>query len=461
MSIKQGILRGGEKLPSVRHARLSKQVSASTIFQAYYLLEAKGLICAKERSGYYVTSTTPPFKQLPTPDTNIVTQSVQVDVSDLVFTILDTIKARNHIPLGSAFPSPLLFPLQKLAQHMASTVKHTDPWVTVSDIGTGDTELRRQIALRYHLDGVQTPLEHIIITNGALEGLNLCLAALTKPGDKVLIESPSFYASLQAIERMGLQAVEVPCHPQHGIDLDALEKAIIQHQPQACWLMTNFQNPTGSLMSDGRKQRLVALMTQYQIPLIEDDVYAELYYADHRPKPAKAFDTEGWVLHCSSFSKCLAPGYRIGWVSAGRFAQAIARVKISSTLATSIPAQRAIAAYLAKGGYDKHLRTLRHQLMMQQIQFSEAITQFFPHDIRLSLPNGGYFLWIKLPNNISGLDVHQRALAHHISIAPGSIFSASHHFKDYIRLNYGHAWTPDTEQALATLGKIIQQLQPA
>src|SRR5690606_15454760 len=187
----------------------------------------------------------------------------------------------------------------------------------------GDAQLRRQIALRYLVDGLQVPPEEIVITNGALEALNLCLDAIgAVHGDTILIESPAFYAALQAIERKGLQAVEVPAHPSRGADLEAMERAIRQHRPKACWLMTNFQNPTGSLMPDENKRALVELLSRYDIPLIEDDVYSELYFGDKRPLPAKAFDSAGLVLHCSSFSKCLAPGYRIGWVAPGRYAQA-------------------------------------------------------------------------------------------------------------------------------------------
>lgn len=454
-AIQQGLLQRGEKLPSIRQIQSSKQVNASTVFQAYYLLEARGLIVARPRSGYYVAGELRTLRPLPPANTGSEAQPTPLDVSHLVFTLLDRIKERQHIPLGSAFPSPWLFPLAKLADQMACTVKRIDPWDTVSDIGQGDSELRRQIALRYQLDGQHTSAEDIVITNGALEALNLCLAATTQPGDTVIIESPSFYAALQAIERMGLQAIEIPSHPDEGIDLQALERAVIQYKPKACWLMTNFQNPTGSLMPEAKKRALVALITRYQLPLIEDDVYRELYFGKQRPLPAKTFDSEGWVMHCSSFSKCLAPGYRVGWVSAGRFSEAITRLKISTTLATSIPAQRALAAYLAKGGYDKHLRQLRHQLMLQQLQFSQAISEYFPADIRLNLPQGGYFLWLQLPEGVDSLPLFQAAIAHNISLAPGHMFSSNQQFSNYIRLNVGHVWNEASKQAFRTLGNLI------
>ncbi len=343
-SISRGMLRKGERLPSVRQASQRRGVSPSTIFQAYYLLEARGLISARERSGYYVTGGVGAMPQLPDMPAPTHAALTTVDVSELVFEILASVRIGKLLPLGSAFPSPLLFPLGKLARIMASTVQAMDPWATVRDLSPGDEQLRRQIALRYQIDGLQVPPEEIIITNGALEALNLCLAAIgARPGDSILIESPAFYAALQAIERNGLQAVEVPTHPSRGADLEAMEHAIQQHQPKACWLMTNFQNPTGSLMPEENKRALVALLSRYEIPLIEDDVYAELYFGEKRPLPAKAFDKEGLVMHCSSFSKCLAPGYRVGWVAPGRYARSVERIKLTTTLAASVPAQQTLS----------------------------------------------------------------------------------------------------------------------
>ncbi|MFH2134503.1 MAG: PLP-dependent aminotransferase family protein [Pseudomonadota bacterium] len=457
-SIREGLLTRGARLPSVREASAKRKISPSTVFQAYYLLEARGLISARERSGYFVTGGAHGLPQLPEPVIDTRLKATEVDVSELVFEVLESTRARKTVPLGSAFPSPLLFPMARLAKNMAASVQATDPWRSVEDISPGDAELRRQIALRYMIDGLKVPADEIVITNGALEGLNLCLQAVTQPGDKVLIGSPTFYAALQSIERNGLKAVDVPCHPREGIDLEAMERAIKQHKPSACWLMTNFQNPLGSLMPDDKKRALVALLTRHDVPLIEDDVYGELYFGDKRPTPAKAFDTQGLVMHCSSFSKSLAPGYRVGWASPGRYAKKVERLKLSTTLATSVPAQIALASYLQKGGYDRHLRNLRHTLQLHQIKFIEAVERYFPEGTRLTAPSGGYFLWVKLPDGVNSLALHREALDLGISIAPGPIFSAQRGFTDYVRLNYGHLWSEEIEAAIAELGRLIHNL---
>ena len=453
-SILAGVLRPGDKLPSVRHTCASRGVSASTVFQAYYLLEARGLVQARERSGYFVRAGLRRAPPEPEQASQPADQSIAVDVSERVFEVLESSMARDVVPLGSAFPSPLLYPLQRLSQALATSAKSLDPWRSVDDLTPGHADLRRQIALRYLAAGMPVSADDIVITNGALEALNLCLTAVTRAGDAVVVESPTFYAALQSLERMGLHAIEVPTHPREGIDLAALEAAIVRHRPKACWLMTTFQNPLGSLMPEAKKKALVALTTRHGVALIEDDVYAELYFGDQRPLPAKAFDTEGLVLHCGSFSKSLAPGYRIGWAAPGRFARAVARHKLTSTLSASAPAQAALALYLERGGFDKHLRKLRAALAAQQAVFAQAVGHYFPPGTRATRPEGGYFLWVELPEGCDALHIHRQALAQGISVAPGPIFSASHAFTNCLRLNYGHTWNARTEQALATLGQI-------
>lgn len=453
--IRSGVLAPGQRVPSVRYASQTHGVSPSTVFQAYYLLERRGLIRARPRSGYFVNAHAPrqfsePLAQAP------ASESTDVDVSALVFSILDSIKDPHTVPFGSAFPSPELFPLQRLSRSLASASRAMDPQMVVTDLSPGNPQLRRQIALRYMVTGLMLPMEELLITNGALEALNLCLQAVTQPGDLVAIEAPAFYACLQVLERLKLKAVEVPVHPREGMDLGALAQTLEKHPIKAVWCMTNFQNPVGASMPEAKKQELVELLRRHQVPLIEDDVYAELYYSQQAPKPAKAFDTDGLVMHCSSFSKSLAPGYRIGWVAAGRFAQKIERLKLMTSLCASMPAQAAIADYLQHGGYDRHLRKLRYALEGQQLSMLGAIARHFPAQTRVSHPTGGYFLWLELPEQMDALKLFHLALAQGISIAPGPIFSPTRRFGNCIRLNYGSPWHDTTEQAMETLGKIVR-----
>jgi DNA-binding transcriptional MocR family regulator len=452
-SIESGTLQPGDKLPSVRQASASRRVSISTVFQAYYLLEARGHIQARDRSGYYVSARkrTPPEPETSRPDGN----PAPVDVAALVFDVLGSVRDPQTIPFGSAFPAPTLFPLVRLASALKTGLRRMDPWSSVTDMFTGNPDLRRQIAVRYLVDGMDVHADDLVITNGAMEALQLALMAVTRPGDTVLIESPAFYATLQALERMQLHAVEVPTSPRTGMELDALAQAIGRHRPQACWIMSNFQNPTGSLMPDASKQALVALLAEHGIPLIEDDVYGELYFGRARPLPAKAYDRDGLVLHCGSFSKCLAPGYRVGWIAAGRYARQVERQKLMTTLASPSPNQLALAEYLDHGGYDRHLRQLRATLARQQQHMMAALSRHFPEGTRASRPQGGYFLWVQLPSGTDALRVYRAALAQRISVAPGPIFSPRGGFGDCLRLNYGHPWDETMEDAMRLLGDIV------
>ncbi|MDH1633492.1 GntR family transcriptional regulator MpaR [Pseudomonas mosselii] len=453
--IRSGVLGPGQRVPSVRYASQTHGVSPSTVFQAYYLLERRGLIRARPRSGYFVNAHAPrPFSE-PQPQAP-ASESTDVDVSGLVFSILDSIKDPHTVPFGSAFPSPTLFPLQRLSRSLASASRAMDPRMVVTDLSPGNPQLRRQIALRYMVAGLMLPMEELLITNGALEALNLCLQAVTQPGDLVAIEAPAFYACLQVLERLKLKAVEIPVHPREGMDLGVLAQTLDKHPVKAVWCMTNFQNPVGASMPEAKKQELVELLRRHQVPLIEDDVYAELYYSQQAPKPAKAFDTDGLVMHCGSFAKSLAPGYRIGWVAAGRFAQKIERLKLMTSLCASMPAQAAIADYLQHGGYDRHLRKLRYALEGQQANMLAAIARHFPAQTRVSQPSGGYFLWLELPEQMDALKLFHMALAQGISIAPGPIFSPTRRFGNCIRLNYGSPWGDGAEQAMETLGRIVR-----
>lgn len=457
--IRSGKLLPGTRLPSIRKLMSLHAVSASTVFQAYYRLEDLGLVRARERSGYYVAGA----GQQPLREPEVAPSarlSAVVDVNQLVFSVLEAIQDRNILPLGSAFPSPKLFPLSRLAKSLASAARFIDPWETVASLPPGHLGLRQQIALRYLGLGMLLPPEEIIVTNGALEALNLCLSAVAQAGDLIAIESPGFYAAAQALERLGMRALEIPINPQDGLDLEALETAIGEHEIRACWFMTSFQNPMGISMSAARKQSLVALLTRHNIPLIEDDVYGELYFGNRPPLPAKAYDKAGLVMHCSSFSKTLAPGYRIGWVAPGRFGHRIQQLKLMTTLSASVPAQAALADYMQTGGYDKHLRKLRHALESQLARMIEAIRTNFPPDIRVSRPHGGYFLWLEFASSFDTLKLHQLAAEHGISIAPGSVFSASRKYRNCIRLNYGSPWTPDFDEALRLLGMLANSLPP-
>ena len=453
--IRGGTLRPGDQLPSVRSLSQTRDVSPATVLHAYASLEAMHLIEAQARSGYYVAlkPTRPPSPAMSAPTAT----STRVTVSDLVFETLDAVRDRRVVPLGSAFPSPALFPFKKLARYLGSAARRMDPWSTIENLPPGNIELRRLIARRYLRLGMTVGIEEIVITAGALEALNLSLSAVTQPGDTIAIESPTFYGCLQAAERLGLKVVEIPTHPGEGVDLAALDRAIGKHAIRACWFMTTLQHPTGATAPARNKRLLVELLALHDIPLIEDDAYADLQFAATPAAPAKAFDRKGNVLHCGSFSKCLAPGYRLGWVAAGRVAQRVIRAKVESSLSTSLPIQLGVAQMLQVGGYDSHLAKLRVALEIQQAAALGSLQRHVPPGYKVTQPDGGYFLWIECAPYVDSLEVHRLALAAGVSIAPGPMFSARREFRHFIRLNCGHPWNREMEGAVAKLGAILRR----
>lgn len=453
--IRSGELRPGDRVPSIRTLRRARAVSRSTVLRAYESLELDGLIESKPRSGFYVafarTANRAPQPKL---------RSTNVSVSDLIFETLEASRNREAVPFGSAFPAPTLFPWKKLARYLGSSARHMDPWSTVESLPPGNLELRRQIARRYMRLGMSIGAEQIVITSGALEALNLSLQSVSRPGDLIAIESPAFYGCLQAVERLGLKVVEIAVDPRTGLDLDALARALQKHPIRAFWSMPTLHNPTGATLAIEGKRELVALLARHEVPLIEDDAYAELQFPAASP-PAKAFDDAGLVLHCGSFSKCLAPGYRLGWVAAGRFVRDVARRKIESSLATNLPTQLAIAQMMKHGGYDSHLAKLRQVLAAQQAAALKALRRHLSPEYRFSRPSGGYFLWIECPRRVDALEAHRLALEFGITLAPGPMFSARREFEHFLRLNTGHPWTPASERAVTRLVGILKRLETA
>jgi len=453
-AVRRGVFAAGERIPSVRSACQQHGVSIKTVLHAYALLESRGVVESRPQSGYFVreAARAPAAGSSVSPAPAVASE---VDVSRLVLSTLRSIRTRDAMPLGSPYPDPSLFPWQRINQFANAIARRHASWNLMDDLPPGNPELIRQIARRYAESGVPVDPDEIIITVGATEAINLSLQAVAKPGDTVAVESPTYYAMLHAIERLGMRAIEVPTHPAQGIDLDALARIIERDKIAACMVMPNFQNPLGFQMPDERKRQLVELLATHEIPVIENDVYQELYFGEARPSTLTNFDTKGLVLHCASFSKSLTASYRIGWAMPGRYRAQVEKLKFLNTLTTPSVPQIAIADYLRQGGYDRHLRHVRRVYRQQARIMTAMVQRFFPSGTRTSVPQGGYVLWVELPGNVDSMRLYEAALARGITIGPGYMFSTRNEFRHFIRLNYSYPWTPQTENALRTLGELV------
>jgi DNA-binding transcriptional MocR family regulator len=321
----------------------------------------------------------------------------------------------------------------------------------------GMKRLRVQIARRMLNSGCSLSADDIVITSGCVEAITLALMAACRPGDTVALGSPIYYTFLKSVEWLGLKVLEIPSTPAEGINLDVLSYAMKQTPIHACITITNFNNPLGTLMPDDRKRELVALLAKHDIPLIEDDVYGDLAFGPAHPTCTKAYDEKDLVLYCSSFSKTLAPGYRVGWIAPGRYRQRVEQLKALFNIATASPTQLAVAEFLTNGGYDHHLRAVRRAYSRQVSRMRDAVIRFFPHGTRVSRPEGGFILWVELPENSDSFRLYEEALSRGISIAPGLLFTMADKYANCFRLNAAF-WSDRVERALETLGGMAKAL---
>ncbi len=452
--IRTGVWRAGDKLPSLRKQVEHSGLSLMTVMHAYQVLESKGWILSQSRSGYRVAPKVSEIEPAATP--HAVDSNEDVHINDFVFDVLQAIRNPNIVNFGFVYPDPSLYPRQHVNRSLAHTARNMSISATFDNLPPGNEELRTIIAKRYAAKGLPVSPEDIVITAGAMEALNLSLQACTKAGDWVVVESPTFYGALQSLERLGLKALSIRTDPVTGIDLDSLERALQTHDVKACWLMSNIQNPLGFTLSVEKKQRICQLLERYQVALIEDDVYGELYHPQSQPSlPIKAFDQQGNVMLCSSFSKSLVSGFRMGWVVAGKRAIEIQKLQVMSTLATSAPLQMALTHYLRSRSYENHLKQLRKKLAERKKAMEQALKQFMPSGVKVLNQPGGYFVWLELPRGADGVTVYRQALKQHISVVPGRMFSLNEHFDHCLRLNASFELNEQRMNALKTLGELI------
>lgn len=456
--VANGVYRQGERVPSVRRLSGQLAVSVSTVVEAYRRLESQGVIEARPQSGYYVRARLwqPPAQ----PEISKPSSSpTGVNVSAYALKLLQASHDPSVLQLGVAAQHPSLLPTTALNRILARIARRDTGRGVSYDFPPGCEELRRQIARRALDAGVSVSPDDIVTTSGCQEALSLCLRAVTRPGDTVAIESPVFYGTLQTIEQFGLKAIEIPTCPRKGISIEALTLALDRWKIKACLLVPNFSNPTGALMPEERKKRLVQLLAKHEVPLIEDDIYGDLAHHGPRPKAVKSYDRKGLVMLCSSFSKTLAPGYRVGWVMPGPWREQIEHLKYVNTMATATLPQLAIAEFLEHGGYDHYLRKTRVRYAQGIERMTQAVSRYFPDGTRVTQPTGGFVLWIELPENIDAIELHRRALARKISIAPGPLFSPKQMYRNCIRINCALPWTETLDRALITLGRLAEEMR--
>ncbi len=455
--IRAGSLRSGDRLPSLRRMSRQLKVSIATVMQGYTNLEREGYISARPQSGFFVNPGRGQPDRLPSATSpRAVVRDIKL--SGTVLELLRLSRRPGTVPLGPANPANALLPTRALGRIMHRVVTR-DPGVAVDYADPGGLdELRRQIAYRASTMAMVVDPEQVIITNGASEAMAVALRSVTRPGDTVVVESPTYFLLLQLIEDLGLKAVEVPADPVNGLNLDALEDIAARFSPAAMLCVVNFNNPYGSLMPDDAKQRLVEIANRRGFRIIEDDIYGELHFGPYRPRPLKSFDDAGNVVLCSSFSKTLAPGYRVGWLVADRGREEMLSRKHNASIASASATQMTVSEFLAGGGYDRHLRGLRRALKQQVDRMRHELLNVLPEGTRISQPQGGFVLWVELPRGIDSGVLFNRCLEKGVNILPGAIFSPTRKYRNCIRISCGHPWDDVIARGVENLGALTREL---
>lgn len=454
--IEQGLYQSGERLPSVRALSVEHGVSVSTVQQAYHVLESRQLILPQPRSGYYVAprKAHPPVPALTRP----VQRPVEVSQWESVRELFNPNLEGLVVNFGGGMPDVRQSSINPLWKLMSRFCQRHDERVLSYDNMYGAIELREQVA-RLALDsGCQLREDDIVITTGCQEALFIALRAVCREGDIVAVESPTFPGTLQILSGLGMKVIEIPTDAVTGISLEALGLALEQWPVKALLLVPNCNNPLGFFMSEARKKALVTLAQQFDLAIIEDDAYGELAFEYPRPRTLKSFDDDGRVLLCSSFSKNLAPGLRVGWIAPGRYLERALHTKYISTGYTVTHTQLSVAEFIRQGHYQPHVRRMRAQYKANLDLFTCWVRQYFPCGICVSRPQGGFLMWIELPESFDALRLNRTVRPLGVQLAAGSLFSASGKYRNCLRLSYALPLTEQTQHALRLVGETASQM---
>ncbi len=451
--IDDGVYPPGTALPGVRRLSQQQGVSVSTVVNACQELERLGLVEARPRSGFFVQ--VPPASSKPPRARTVSRTPKAVTGQDRVLQLIHAARNKTIVNLGAAIPDPSFMPAAAIEKAFRNVWREQRRRCIGYEFPPGAPELRTQIAR--HLAGIHCNVspDQVLITNSCQESIAIALKQVTKPGDIVLLESPTYYGLLQVVEALGLKALELPTDPEEGVSLGALELALERWPVAACVMVTSYSNPLGVCLTDERKQSLLRILTKHKVPLVEDDIYGDLPFSGPRPRPVKSWDTHGLVYYCSSSSKTLAAGLRVGWMVAGQNPGRAEYLQFINTVCVNTPAQLALAHFLENGRYNRLMRQAGAEYARSVARFTERITQLFPEGTRISRPAGGFVLWLELPHNTDTSELIEPALKAGVSFAPGKLFSATGKFSNCLRLNCAVKWDASVERALIALARLF------
>jgi DNA-binding transcriptional MocR family regulator len=461
MSLRKKILQGSyppaSKLPSIRQMCLQVNVSKTTVLSAYTRLEAQGLIEARDRSGYYVrsainlqnshrTSLKQPNTSQPIMTPVLISRTqVFLDIMHRG-AVFDLISPGQDVPANTQLRRCLSKGMRQ--QNSSQQLNYDQP--------RGNRELINQICNNTNLGAGSMQPEDVIISNGCQHALLLAIIATTEPNDIIAIESPAFYGALQLIEVLGRKVLEISSSTDSGLNLETLAQAAANWDIRAIIVSPAFSTPTGACMPEQNKITLLAIAAQHMFTIIEDDIYASLYFRFEKPRSIYSYDTQGLVILCSSLSKSVSRDLRIGWIASKKYSQKILALKIATVMASSASQQQGLSYYIKEGHLDRHLKQRRQLLESQKNQLLTLIQQHMSHAISVSQPHGGLVLWLELGNDIDTMALYKKAREQGITITPGSLFSAQNTYQSYLRVSFSQPWSEERRAAFKLLAKLTK-----
>lgn len=453
--IERGVFRAGEKLPSLRRAAADYHVSLNTAIRCYLELEKRGWVTSKEKSGFTVTKDRVFVRDIPAPgNPNFMKQTMELN--EAYETLFGNYSVKDGTQLSGTQLAPELVPIARLRNEIKKAL------LTVPNAGIHynfypNKKLKKQVALRSAKWGGNLNPDAIIPTAGSFESITLCMNALLKPGAVIGVESPMHFEIFYLMEVLGYQIMELPTDPITGIDIDLLEQALQKKKINALLLMGNYSNPFGTCMPETNKKAVVTLVERHNIPLIENDVWSNLYFTDEHPTFCKTYDKTGSVIWCGTAEKHLAAGYRVGWLEAGKYAERVLKSRPYHYTEHNTVCHEAIANFMETNRHDNYLKNVRQTVYNNLLNFMHVINAHFPADVKVTRPQGGVHLWIEANKNVDGMEVFNKASLNKILITPGKIFTRTSQYRNCIKLSFGVHWNSKVENSLKLLGKLIHE----
>lgn len=451
--IKNGTFSSGDRLPSVREIKEKYKMSTSSVQSGFDYLVMKGYVENRPRSGFFVS-----LKHNDAVPDHLSKFPEVVRDSDFNKKLKLTSKAgklSEQTSFNAAAPNDLLIPQKLILRKMQEVIREKGASILRYYPANGSQILREKIAIRASKYGFSMNAEELIVTDGALQALYLALASVTQAEDLVAVESPCVFSVLEVISNLKLKIIEIPVHYRTGFDVDYLKDRLNKNNIRAVVLTPNFHNPTGILMSDEAKEELALMANSFQIPIIENDIYGDLYFEGDRPSTIHQFDKNGWVITYSSFSKTLAPGIRLGWLNAGRFFAQVERLKFSLGRSVAPIYQELMIKILDGNIYERHLRSLRKQLEIQCIEILNTLKGNFPKDSYFHRPTGGYSIWGQLPENVDMDKFRTYCKREKIAFTPGFTFTFTNIYSHHFRIVFAERITTESFSALKRAGENI------